>query len=78
MIRLTGLPSPSRCPDVLVARGEEGIAIVFSGPSREVRMDVENRFLGDADPEEEELRLLARLSEMGYRVTRAPGPGPPP
>jgi hypothetical protein len=38
-----------------------------------VRMDVEHRFLGGADPEEEELRLLARLTEMGYRVTRAPG-----
>ena len=75
MIRLTGLPSPSRCPDVLVMRGEDRIAIVFSGPGEELRMDVENRFLGDADPEEEELRLLARLAEMGYRVTRAAGSG---
>jgi hypothetical protein len=49
------------------------IEIVFSGPQSEVRMDVEERFLGGDDPEEEELRLLARLTELGYRVTRAPG-----
>ena len=40
-----------------------------------MRIDVEHRFLGDADPEAEELRLLARLAEMGYRVARAPGAG---
>jgi hypothetical protein len=75
MIRLTGLPAPSRCPDVTVGRGEDRIEILFSGgPGEDVRMDVEHRFLGGADPEEEELRLLARLTELGYRVTRAPGP----
>jgi hypothetical protein len=71
MIRLTGLPARARCPDVTVGRGEDRIEIVFSGPAGEMRMDVEYRFLGDADPEEEELRLLARLRGMGYRVTRA-------
>jgi hypothetical protein len=50
---------------------------VFSGPHAELRMDVEERFLGGADLEGEELRLLARLSEMGYRVTGRPG-GPSP
>ena len=75
MIRLTGLPAPSRCPDATVGRSEDRIEILFDGgPGDPVRMDVEHRFLGDADPEEEELRLLARLTEMGYRVTRAPGP----
>jgi hypothetical protein len=74
MIRLTGLPSPSRCPDATVGRSEHRIEILFSGGMGDaVRMDVEHRFLGGADPEEEELRLLARLTEMGYRVTRAPG-----
>ena len=74
MIRLTGLPAPSRCPDVTVGRSEDRIEILFSGGTGDdVRMDVEHRSLGDADPEEEELRLLARLTEMGYRVTRAPG-----
>ena len=78
MIRLTGLPALSRCPDVAVGRGDDRIDIVFSGPAHEVRMDVEHRFLGDADPEEEELRLLARLGEMGYRVTRVePDPAGP-
>jgi hypothetical protein len=76
MIRLTGLPARSRCPDVTVGRGEGRIEIVFSGRHAEVRMEVEHRFLGGADPEEEELRLLARLGEMGYRVTRAPDPDP--
>ena len=75
MIRLTGLPATSRCPDVSVGRGEDRIEIRFSGPGHEVSMDVEHRFLGGADPEEEELRLLARLEEMGYRVRRVPGPG---
>jgi hypothetical protein len=76
MIRLTGLPALSRCPDATVERGEDRIEIVFTGPSHEVRMDVEYRFLGDADPEEEELRLLARLAELGYRVTRVDGSSP--
>jgi hypothetical protein len=74
VIRLTGLPAVSRCPDVTVGRAEDRIEILFSGgPGDAVRMDVEHRFLGGADPEEEELRLLARLTEMGYRVTRAQG-----
>jgi hypothetical protein len=77
VIRLTGLPSRSRCPDVEVRRNEGLIEIVFSGPHAELRMDVEERFLGGADLEGEELRLLARLSEMGYRVTGRPG-GPSP
>jgi hypothetical protein len=75
LIRLTGLPAPSRCPDATVGRSEDRIEVLFDGgPGDPVRMDVEHRYLGDADPEEEELRLLARLAEMGYRVTRAPGP----
>jgi hypothetical protein len=75
LIRLTGLPALSRCPDVTVGRDDQSIQILFSGgPADPVRMDVEHRFLGDVDPEEEELRLLARLAELGYRVTRAPGP----
>jgi hypothetical protein len=77
VIRLTGLPALSRCPDVAVGRGDDRIAIVFSGPAHEVHMDVEHRLLGDADPEAEELRLLARLGEMGYRVTRMSGDAGP-
>jgi hypothetical protein len=73
MIRLTGLPALSRCPDVTVAARADRIEIVFSGPSHEIVMDVAHRYLGDADPEEAELRLLAQLSDMGYRVTRSPG-----
>ena len=49
------------------------------GDARDVsakqRIDVDQRFLGGADLEEVELRLLARLVEMGYRATRAPGQG---
>jgi hypothetical protein len=77
VIRLTGLPALARCPDVAVGRGDDRIEIVFSGPAHEVRMDVDHRFLGEADPEEEELRLLARLGEMGYRVTRMSGDAGP-
>jgi hypothetical protein len=74
VIRLTGLPAASRCPDVTVSGHPDHIAIVFSGAGDDVAMAVEHRFLGGMDPEEAELRLLARLAEMGYRVTRAPGP----
>ena len=73
MIRLTGLPALSRCPDVTVSGRPDRIEVVFSGPSHQVVMDVAHRILGDADPEEEELRLLARLARLGYRVTRGPG-----
>ena len=76
MIRLTGLPAPAVCPDVTVTRGDDRIAIAFSGPGHELHMDVEHRYLGDADPEAEELRLLARLREMGYRVRREDGSSP--
>ncbi len=72
MIRLTGLPARSRCPDVRVARVEGRIEIRFSGPAHEVEMDVEERYLAGQDPEEAELRLLAALAEMGYRVSRGP------
>jgi hypothetical protein len=75
MIRLTGLPAPRRCPEVTVTGHDDRIEIVFGGRGDVVRIDVEHRFLGGADPEAEELRLLARLAEMGYRVARAPGPG---
>jgi hypothetical protein len=76
VIRLTGLPSLSRCPDVSVGRADGRIEIRFSGPGQaEVAMDVEDRYLGGEDPEAAQLRLLARLAEMGYRATRAPGPG---
>jgi hypothetical protein len=73
MIRLTGLPALSRCPDVTVSGLADRIEVVFSGPSHQVVMDVAHRLLDGADPEEEELRLLARLAGMGYRVTRGPG-----
>jgi len=56
-----------------VFRLEDGLAIVFSGAGDTVRIDVEQRFLGDADLETVELRLLAQLVEMGYRVSRGPG-----
>ncbi len=75
MLRLTGLPAVARCPDATVFRLEAGLAIVFSGAGDTVRIDVDQRFLGGADLEEVELRLLARLVEMGYRATRAPGQG---
>jgi len=73
VLRLTGLPALARCPEATVFRLEDGLAIVFSGAGDTVRIDVEQRFLGDADLETVELRLLAQLVEMGYRVSRGPG-----
>lgn len=72
MFRLTGLPATARCPDATVFRRQDGLTIVFSGAGDSVRIDVEERFLGGADLEAVELRLLGRLTEMGYRASRAP------
>jgi hypothetical protein len=74
VLRLTGLPAVDRWPRATVRRLAERIEIAFSGPDGTRVVDVDLRYVGAADPEEVELRLLARLEQMGYRVARAPGP----
>ena len=67
MLRLTGLPSPSRYPRAMVRRGEERIEIVFSGDEGATRIDADLRLLGPIeDLESVELDLLAKLQAQGY------------
>lgn len=71
LLRLTGLPSRSRCPRAEVERNGDGILVVFSGDAARHLIEVPQAFLGP-DPEHEELRLLAALQRLGYEVSRRP------
>ena len=64
-----GLPNVARYPEATVARGEDDILMLFSGPHGEQRMSVPLRYVG-GDAETAELRLLAQLQQMGYSVSR--------
>ena len=67
MLRLTGLPSPSRYPRATVRRGEGRIEIVFRGDEGATRIDADLRLLGPIeDLESVELDLLAKLQAEGY------------
>jgi hypothetical protein len=72
VLRLTGLPAPARCPVATVRRTPYRIELRFlCVGGEELPFDVDLALLGpEADPEAEELRLLARLREMGYDVRR--------
>jgi hypothetical protein len=72
VLRLTGLPAPGRCPAATVRRMPGVIELRFACvDGTEMPFDVDLALLGpEADPEAEELRLLARLRDMGYDVTR--------
>ena len=72
VLRLTGLPAPRRCPVATVRRTPGVIELRFACvDGAELPFDVDVALLGPgADPETEELRLLARLREMGYDVRR--------
>jgi hypothetical protein len=71
-MRLTGLPAPRRCPVATVRRTPSVIELRFACvDGEELPFDVDVALLGpEADPEAEELRLLARLRELGYEVRR--------
>ena len=70
-MRLMGLPNVARYPEATVAREEESILIRFGGPHGEQTMSVPLRYVG-GDAEAAELRLLARLQDIGYKVERVP------
>jgi hypothetical protein len=77
MLRLTGLPHVARFPKATVTRQEDSFQLLFHGGEHSRRVDVDLRYLQDADDlEATELRLLARLQELGYEVER--GSPPPP
>jgi hypothetical protein len=72
VLRLTGLPAPQRCPVAIVRRLPGVIELRFHClDGEELPFDVDVALLGPgADPEAEELRLLAQLGEMGYDARR--------
>ena len=72
-LRLMGLPNVARYPEAAVTRGDENILIRFGGPDGEQTMSVPLRYVG-GDAEAAELRLLAQLQQIGYRVERRPPP----
>jgi hypothetical protein len=73
MLRLTGLPNVARFPKATVTTQEDGFQLLFHGREYSRRVDVDLRYLGDADDlEMMELQLLARLQELGYEVERRP------
>jgi hypothetical protein len=71
MLRLMGLPHVARYPEATVTRADEQLRILFGGLGREQTMSVPLKYVG-GDEEEAELRLLAQLQEIGYRVQRGP------
>jgi hypothetical protein len=70
-LRLMGLPNVARYPEAKVGREGESILIRFGGPDGEQTMSIPLKYVG-GDAEAAELRLLARLQEIGYRVERMP------
>lgn len=69
MMRLAGLPHVARYPEATVTRSDDSLDILFGGLEHEQTMSVPLRYVG-GDEEEAELRLLAQLQQIGYRVRR--------
>jgi hypothetical protein len=71
VLRLMGLPNVARFPRTTVQRREGRFELLFHGAEHSTRIDVEFRYLGPLeDPETAELKLLARLQQLGYQVER--------
>ena len=67
VLRLTGLPAPSRYPRATVRHSDDRIEIVFSGEEGATLVDVDLRLLGPIDDlEAVQLDLLAKLQAQGY------------
>ncbi len=71
MLRLMGLPHVDRYPEATVTRERDHVRIDFGGRDQRQTMSVPLRYVG-GDEESAELRLLAQLQEIGYRVRRGP------
>jgi hypothetical protein len=75
MLRLMGLPHVARFPRATVTRHPDRFQLLFHGDEHSRRVDVDLRYLDDADDlEMTELRLLARLQQLGYEVERRSSP----
>lgn len=70
MLRLMGLPRVERFPEATVIREEEKLVIRFGGLGPEQVMSIPLEYVGAEDEEAAELRLLAQLQRIGYRVQR--------
>ena len=70
MFRLSGLPHVRRYPEATTKRMEDQIEIHFGGLKDEQVLNVPLKYLDGADPEAAELRLLAQLQQIGYKVRR--------
>jgi hypothetical protein len=64
-----GLPNVARYPEATVLRDGTNILIHFGGPFGQQKMSVPLEYVG-GDAETAELRLLAQLQQIGYRVRR--------
>jgi hypothetical protein len=64
-----GLPNVVRYPEATVIRDDMSILILFGGPYGEQKMSVPLQYVG-GDAEAAELRLLAQLQHIGYKVRR--------
>ncbi len=76
MLRLAGLPPVERAPRVGVSLEDDRLVLRFARvDGGATRLDAPLFALGDeVDGEEAQLRLLARLTELGYAaVAVAPG-----
>jgi hypothetical protein len=73
MLRLTGLPAPSRYPRATVRLRERHLEILFHGGAEApTQIDVDLKLLGEVeDLEAAQLDLLARLQAQGYEATWA-------
>jgi hypothetical protein len=75
MLRLMGLPHVARFPSATVTRHSDCFELLFHGPEDTRRVDIDLRYIDDGDDlEAVELRLLARLQELGYEVERGSSP----
>ena len=70
MFRLSGLPHTGRYPEATVKRVDGQIGIHFGGRGDEQVMNVPLKYLDGEDAEAAELRLLAQLQQIGYKVRR--------
>jgi hypothetical protein len=70
MLRLMGLPRVERFPEATVTREDEKLVIHFGGLEHEQVMSIPLEYVGAEDEEAAELRLLAQLQRIGYRVER--------
>lgn len=72
-----GLPHVGRFPRATVTRHPGSFELLFHGDEHSRRVDIDLRYVDDADDlEAMELLLLARLQELGYDVERC-SPDPP-